>query len=183
MNSDAPLVATPAVLTKRVDELVRYYRQVHVERMQDIPILNAALNVEAVSFEWAPSDQNTTAPVTPVAQGVLITPWFMSLVRVPAAVEPNGGRVGCSFLRAFGRERFAFIGAYDDELGYHESCALFSPMHEFASQEVARQTAQGVLDLIKPVAQDTPAAPRAEAIPGRRAFLLGRFHAGGAERV
>ena len=41
-----------AALQTRVQTLVDFYRRVQVERMQGIPLLNAALCVEAVGFEW-----------------------------------------------------------------------------------------------------------------------------------
>ncbi|WP_296764817.1 [NiFe]-hydrogenase assembly chaperone HybE [Thiobacillus sp.] len=183
MNPAVPLAPTPALLAQRVDELVHYYRRVQTERMQGIPLLNAALQVEAVGFEWGLSAGNAVTDATPVTQGVLITPWFMSLVRLPAAVEPHAGRVARSFVRDFGIERFEFIGAHDVVLGYHESCALFSPMNGFTSQDVARETAQEVLALTRPAAQATPTVPRTEPMPARRAFLLGRISAGGAGRA
>lgn len=180
MNPAIPLAPTPALLAQRVDALVRYYRRVQTERMQGIPLLNAVLQVEAVGFEWDLSAGDAFTDAAPVTQGVLITPWFMSLVRLPAAVEPHAGRVARSFVRDFGIERFEFIGAHDAELGYHESCALFSPMDGFSSQAVARATAREVLVLTRPVAQATPAVSRTGPMPARRAFLLGRGSAGGA---
>ena len=47
----------------RVSALVNFYRLVQAERMQGVPILNPALSVEAVGFEW--SDEGQT-----VAEGV-----------------------------------------------------------------------------------------------------------------
>jgi len=149
----------------RVAALVDFYRRVESERMQGIPILNPALRVEAAGFRLADEEDA-------VAEGVLITPWFMSLVRLPLAVQDHGGRVGRKRVLAFGNERFDFIGAHDPALGFHESCALFSPMADFRSQDQARETAQAVLDQLRP----PPAAPAAaaEPMPARRAFFLGR---------
>lgn len=157
-----------AALDDRVQQLVGFYRQVQTGRMQGIPILNPALCVEAVGFRLAGED-----PV--IVEGVLITPWFMSLVRLPMAHEAHGGRVGRSAVHGFGNERFDFIGAHDPAIGFHQTCALFSPMGDFRSQDQARETAAEVLALLRPA----PAAPRtdgaaASAVPPRRAFLLGR---------
>lgn len=152
----------------RVSALVNFYRLVQAERMQGVPILNPALSVEAVGFEWRDEGQT-------VAEGVLITPWFMSLVRLPAAVEGHGGRVARKSVHEFGNERFEFIGAYDPALGYHETCALFSPMGGFQSQEQARETAHAALGLLRPA----PAPAVAEPVPSRRAFFTGRRSAPG----
>lgn len=160
----------------RVQALVDFYRRVERERMQGIPLLNPALAVEAVGFAWSGGDEDEDGqPVPLVAEGILVTPWFMSLVRLPAAVEPHRGRVGRSRVHAFGCERFDFLGAYDEAIGFYETCALFSPMAEFADQAFARETAQAALAQLRPA----PAPPPAEPAPARRAFLLGRMR--GAE--
>lgn len=150
----------------RVSALVDFYRHVHTERMQGIPILNPALWVEAVGFQRADSADEETAPV---AEGVLITPWFMSLVRLPAAVEDHGGRVARKAVRGFGTERFEFIGAHDPAVGFHEACALFSPMADFRDQAQARATAEAVLAELRPAP-----VPAAQPVPARRAFLMAR---------
>ena len=150
------------VLDGRILALEGFYRFVQAERMQGIPLLNAALQVEAVGFEWGAEAEEA------VAEGVLITPWFMSLVRLPAQALPHAGQVGRSFVRAFGSERFDFIGAHDPAVGYHETCALFSPMGEFGTQALARETAREALALTRPVPPAVPAP-----VPPRRAFFLG----------
>lgn len=152
-------------MEQRVAALVDFYRRVETERMQGIPILNPALRVEAAGFRLADEEDA-------VAEGVLITPWFMSLVRLPLAVQDHGGRVGRKRVLAFGNERFDFIGAHDPALGFHEACALFSPMAGFRSQDQARETAQAVLDQLRP--PPVAPAPAAEPLPARRSFLLGR---------
>lgn len=172
----AGLQPTAAVLAQRVDALTEYYRRVQTERMAGVPLLNAALCVEAVGFEW------TTPPevgAMPVAEGVLITPWFMSLLRLPLSHLPHGNRVGRKSVREFGCERFEFIGAHDISVGYHESCALFSPMEGFTSQALARDTARASLALVRPAAAPGPAVP-AEPVPARRAFLMGLRPGSGA---
>ena len=151
----------------RVTALVDFYRQVQTERMQGIPILNPALTVEAVGFEWTGAGDDAL----PVGEGVLITPWFMSLVRLPAMQQDHGGRVARKTVRDFGSERFEFIGAHDPAIGYHETCALFSPMGGFGSQAQAVETARASLALLRPGPEpEVPAAP----VPSRRAFFTAR---------
>ena len=75
---------------------------------------------------------------------------------------------------AFGTERFDFIGAHDPSVGFHEACALFSPMADFRDQAQARETAQAVLDQLRPAPPAPAPVVEAEAMPARRAFFLAR---------
>ncbi|MBE0586466.1 MAG: [NiFe]-hydrogenase assembly chaperone HybE [Hydrogenophaga sp.] len=171
-------MASPAQLAARVQALVDFYRHVQHERMQDIPLLNPALHVEAVGFEWAAGAEETTEPM---AEGVLITPWFMSLLRLPSMNLPHGNRVGRKAVRDFGSERFEFIGAHDPALGYHEACALFSPMNGFTSQDLVRETTLASLALVRPEPETPVEAPvAAEPLPARRAFFMARRPDAGA---
>lgn len=157
----------------RVNALVDFYRRVETERMQGIPILNPQLRVEAVGFRRADTEPGDGA----VAEGVLITPWFMSLVRLPLAVQDHAGRVAHKAVRGFGTERFDFIGAHDPAVGYHEACALFSPMADFRSQAQARETAEAVLAQLRPAPQAASqpvAVAVAEPVPARRSFFMAR---------
>jgi [NiFe] hydrogenase assembly HybE family chaperone len=163
--------AQRCALDERVQVLVNFYRHVQTERMQGIPLLNPALWVEAVGFEWSEGEGGAG----PVAEGVLITPWFMSLLRLPSTNLAHGNRVGRKAVRDFGSERFDFIGAHDPAIGYHETCALFSPMNGFTSQDLARETALASLALVRPVSETPVAAPlAAEPLPARRAFFMAR---------
>lgn len=174
----APSQPTPEWLDQRVSALVTHFVRVQTERMAGIPLLNPALSVEAVGFGWAAGTQETADPV---AEGVLITPWFMSLLRLPAHNLPHGNRVGRKTVRDFGCERFDFIGAHDPAIGYHETCALFSPMNGFTSQDLARETALASLALVRPAPEAPVAAPvAAEPLPARRAFFMARRPDAGA---
>lgn len=163
-------------MEQRVAALVDFYRHVHTVRMAGIPILNPALSVEAVGFRLAATPEGAE-PGEPVAEGVLITPWFMSLVRLPLALQPHGNRVARKFVRDFGSEGFEFIGAHDDAVGYHETCALFSPMDGFATQAQAVETALASLALVRPEPAKVVAP---EPVPARRAFFMARRTGPGA---
>lgn len=178
----------------RVRELTGYFDMVLAERMSDVPIINTRLDVEAVGFEFAArkaekhssggDDTDSATAITDplitdplhgydgaIGEGVLITPWFMSLVRLPAEPFEAANFSGSKCTRSFGAEQFEFLGHQEEGRGalpgYFETCALFSPMTEFADQSFARQTAQHVLEMLRTeTAQTQPA-------PGRRAFLTG----------
>jgi [NiFe] hydrogenase assembly HybE family chaperone len=166
------------LLHQRVSALVAHFVRVQTERMAGVPLLNPALRVEAVGFEWAGGAEEGSEPV---AEGVLITPWFMSLLRLPANNLPHGNRVGRKTVRDFGSERFDFIGAHDVAIGYHETCALFSPMNGFTSQDQARDTALASLALVRPLPEAAGVAPVAvESLAPRRAFFMARRPDAGA---
>ena len=57
-----------------VESLVSTYRDIVQPRMSSLPMFNQALRVEAVDFQ----------PHQDRAYGVIITPWFMNLVVLPA---------------------------------------------------------------------------------------------------
>lgn len=184
MRTATPPPANAATLRERVNALTQHFVHVQTVRMAGIPLLNGALCVEAVGFEWAAADA-----AAPVAEGVLITPWFMSLVRLPLQALPHGNRVGRSVVHPFGCERFDFIGAHDEAIGFHETCALFSPMSGFASQAMARETALASLALVRPTAPagaDTLPAPPAlasappvEPVSSRRFLFTGGLQRNG----
>lgn len=178
----APQPEAVAPWATRVDALVQVYQRVQAGPMQGLPLLQPGLAVEAVGFQPGADDPH-------VAEGVLITPWFMSLLRLPLAWQDGATQVGRKQALAFGNEVFDFIAAHDPALGLHAACALFSPMGAFASQDQARDTAQAVLAQLRqpaaagpatataaqPPALSGDASARAPApVPARRAFLLAR---------
>ena len=107
------------------------FHRILCEQMQDMPMVNPALAVEAVGFR----------PWRDHWLGVLVTPWFMNLMLMP--------RVAAQWPAIAERETrhyvfpagvFEFIGARDPALGDYQACSLFSPMFDFADQASARAT-------------------------------------------
>lgn len=163
-----------ALVEARAAALAAAFRDIEATRMQDVPILNARLHVQSVGFEPDRSEPG-------LALGVLVTPWFINLVRLPldAASEGTLAGVGETRARSAGTVRADFIGAHEPAVGRFEACSLFSPVLEFADQAAARATAEEVLRMLrKPTPVDAPAsraaAPSATPAPDRRAFLFGR---------
>ncbi len=159
--------------------LERTFQRVLAQQMQDMPMVNPALTVEAVGFrEWNGH-----------WLGILITPWFMNLVlmpRVAASWHAIGERE--SRHHVFPAGVFEFIGGRDAVLGDYQACSLFSPMFEFANQAGARDTAVAALDALFDAASreagDAPVPQRATeaAAPApapvapavsKRSFLFG----------
>ena len=154
------------LLDARVAALVALYRRVQRERMDGVPLMHPGLVVHAEGFE---PEAGGAAAV-----GVLVTPWFMNLVRLPLAGDAPVAPAGATRARVVGTTRMDFIGAHEPGFGAYEVCSLFSPMFEFADHAAAEATARAVLAALR--GGDAPAAPQAS----RRALLFG--HAGGAAR-
>lgn len=182
---DAPTTAeslAEAGLAQRLRVLEAGFRQVAATRMRGVPVLNPALQVQAVGFRLHPAaarpggwaEPDTVSPAW--ASGVLVTPWFMNLLRLPlrpltavAAVETGWLAPGACASRALGTHPLDFIGALEGEgqpgeLGAFEVCSLFSPMFQFADQAAAVATACEVLKLLRePAAEAAPVPAPAPA--------------------
>ncbi|GMV45936.1 MAG: hypothetical protein AMXMBFR66_13340 [Pseudomonadota bacterium] len=158
--------AATAALRARVAALCALFEHVARTRMAGLPLLHAGLAVHAEGFEPEADGR--------CAWGVLLTPWFMNLVRLPLAADASMALPGRSCARTVGCERLDFIGAHDPGLGAYEICSLFSPMSAFVDQAAAVATAQAVLAELRrpPPGPATPPGPAPE--PARRALLLGR---------
>ncbi|MBH2009912.1 MAG: [NiFe]-hydrogenase assembly chaperone HybE [Xanthomonadaceae bacterium] len=158
------------VLSLRVKALAALYQHIASTRMQGIPLLNPAVQVEAVGFELVKPEGNE--PET-TGIGVLITPWFMNLVWLPLRRLDLAKQVGSKVPRYVGRECFEFIAAHEDGFGSYEACSLFSPVFEFENHQAAVATAQAVLNMLRQPASTAAQAALPQA-PARRAFLFGR---------
>lgn len=158
-------------LKHRVAELAALFTHIAHTRMAGVPVLNAALQVEAIGFECLPPGEGDAAGL-----GILVTPWFMNLVRLPLQRDDSAAQVGRTHEEPLAGQRFGFIGAHEAAVGAFGACSLFSPMFEFADQPTARATALDVLAHLRP--SPVPAA-RTEPVPARRSFLFGRSAAPG----
>ena len=151
-----------AVVQARVAQLEQVFAHIGATRMHGVPVLNTALRVQAVGFEVVGGEGGGAAQVL---QGILITPWFMNLLRLPLALAPDTAAVGTSApvpgskrSHLCGEQLFEFIAGHEEALGSFEACSLFSPMFEFANQAGAVSTATEILKLLR-----TPPEPRAPA--------------------
>ena len=142
------------------------FRRIERTRMADMPMLNPALSVEAVDF--ALHDGHWL--------GVLVTPWNLSLMRLPGRAEGwVGAPEGQRLMLRYPAGEFAFLGGSEPEIGEYLACSLFVTMEPFPDHETARQTARATrLTLLQPPAAEPAASPEAPASPGRRGFLTGR---------
>jgi len=115
------------------------FTRIQRERMADVPMLNPALQVQAVGFTvWEG-----------YCLGVLITPWFMNLMllspqddawaRLPAGTKLN---------HRFPSGTYEFILGEGERIGRYLMCSLFSPVFEFQDQAAAVATAGAVLETL-----------------------------------
>lgn len=137
------------------------FRRIQAERMAGLPLLNPALEVAALGFARHEIDW----------RGVLVTPWCVDLLLLPATADwPVPGPHERVF-RQYAAGNFAFLPNYEDGLGDYLICALIHDMKQFPDQETARMTAQAcliALDLAPGQPQPDAAAPSSSA---RRKFL------------
>lgn len=159
--STAPLAAVAA--------LQSLFEHIARTRMAGVPLLQPGLRVQVVGFERLPAEPS-------VALGVLVTPWFMNLVRLPLDASASPGMAGPTqrVRRVVGDASIDFIGTDEAPVGRFECCSLYSPMHDFRSQDDAVAVAAAVLQALR---QAGRAAPQQ---PARRGFLLGRGAGGSA---
>lgn len=146
------------------------FRRIARSRMGGVAILNPALEVEAVGFRPWGDDWI----------GVLVTPWFMSLICLPGPASAWETRASGTRLDvALPSGAYEFLSAHEDELGPYLTSSLFSPMFEFPDMARARQVAAAVLaEVFTQAEPDAPPAPspaglaaRLEQPVSRRGFL------------
>jgi [NiFe] hydrogenase assembly HybE family chaperone len=154
-------------LAQRVARLEAAFAAIGRTRLAGLPLLHPKLQVQALGFERLADEA--------LALGILVTPWFMNLLRLPLADSAPVLPVGEVAEREVGPHRMQFMGAHEAAIGgngRYEMCSLFSPMHEFIDHEAAVATAREVLALLRPVPAAVSAPP--VNVPARRGFLFGR---------
>jgi [NiFe] hydrogenase assembly HybE family chaperone len=165
---DALPSARMTLLNQRVQQLMQGFTHIAATRMQGLPLVNQALQVEAIGFE-AVVGVDADGAETLAGVGILLTPWFMNLIWLPLQ-GPDVLAVGATRVHRIGVTDFVFIGANDDRTGGYEMCSLFSPMFEFSDQLAARETGHQALALVRRTDKAEPVvSPNT-----RRAFLFGR---------
>jgi [NiFe] hydrogenase assembly HybE family chaperone len=135
-STSSPNASNLPARDETATRLEQVFRQIAATRMAGLPILNAALEVEAFGFREYDGRR----------MGVLITPWFMNLVALPG---PDDGWAAASSgaLRILDLPAgpVPFLHAHEATLGPYLSHSLFSPMQDFPDQGYARAVAAEVL--------------------------------------
>ncbi len=128
-------MATPLTPAEqaRIQHLVTQFRWIGEERMKDLGLYNPALQVEAVGFR----------PWDGWLAGVLVTPWFMNFVMLPAdpANSLAGVELGSRRRIALPKGEVVFVVGEVEEIGPYLSYSIHSPMGHFADHAGASTTA------------------------------------------
>lgn len=141
---DLPAVAAPVAADPHLDKQLAQmpgrfeatFREIHSAKMKGVPFVNETLGVKAIGFRAHEGR----------ALGVLVTPWFMNLVLLPAAGEDwSQLKTGEKELIDFPSGTYEFLAANRPETGPYKACSLFSPMFDFSSMLQAVETAQAVI--------------------------------------
>ncbi len=160
--------------------LVAALQVIERERMASLPLLNRALEVAVVGFsQWGGRDSS-------LRLGVVVTPWFMNLTLLAQGEESPWQQrsVGERIELTVGEEEFRFVVNEVDGYGRCLTHALYSPMHQFASQTDALDVAESLISrLTRPPQMDGKAGARrqqAGELQGEslEAAALERFMAG-----
>ncbi|EEW24949.1 [NiFe]-hydrogenase assembly chaperone HybE [Rhodobacter ferrooxidans] len=128
-------MAVQAEIARRTGLLVAGFKEVWHSKMRDVPLVNAALHVEAVGFQ----------PHEGRLLGVLVAPWFMNLVLLPGEEDWSGHPAGQKVQVDFPSGSYEFIHNAREMVGPYMACSLFSPMADFASQLQAVEVARAVM--------------------------------------
>ncbi len=121
------------------ENLVLAFECIRQEQMQDIPLLNPRLQVEALGF------QEYQGRVI----GIILTPWFMNLIMLPGKKDHwDELQLGDKQQHEFPSNTYTFMVNEIDGIGRCLTHSLYSPMNEFESQDHAVAAAKGFLDLL-----------------------------------
>lgn len=147
--------ATQSFITP--DALTQRFCAIYRESMQDLPIVNTALDVEAVGFREFGGH----------SLGVLVTPWFMNLVLLPADDTWARLAAGDTARIELPAGKLEMTATHDERLGLYLSAVLFRSTSDIAEQALARDIAREIMhDLFVEAPRGRPLSRR-ELFTGR----------------
>lgn len=146
------------VKTDIVIELVRHFESIYREHMQGLPIVNPQVAVEAVGFQDFEGHR----------LGVLITPWFMNLVLLPARDEWRDSAQGDTSTIGFPSGPIEFTSCRDDKLGTYLTAVLFRSVANLPDQPTARTVARQVMTELFLPSRNERKLSRRELLTGLR---------------
>ena len=133
----------------RVAQLEQVFANIGATRMHGVPVLNKALRVQALGFEIVDRDGGPDGYDGGDAQvllGILITPWFMNLLRLPlvpgtevtaassttsapASATTSARAPGSKRSHLCGEQLFEFIAAQEEALGRDRKSTRLNSSH------------------------------------------------------
>ncbi len=139
-------------------EIEAVFRRIEREQMQGIPLLNPALQVQTIGFQ---TYQGRTL-------GIVITPWMMSLMLLPAAGEDwSSLQLGDKQHHRLPSNEFRFMVNEIDGIGICQTHSLYSPMHEFMNQDHAVAAAESFMQTLMVEVEHPDTDPHDEELLGR----------------
>lgn len=138
------------------------FARIQRERMADVDLLNPALSVAAVGFARHADDW----------RGVLVTPWGIRLLLLPAVADWPVPASHERMIRRYPAGDFVFLANHEEGLGDYLACPLVHDMRNFADQETALLTARACLIALDMAPEQPAPEPDAPSSPTRRGFLF-----------
>ncbi len=175
MSAVANEAETAARLRARLEDV---FSRIARERMAGLPMVNERVRVEAFGFERLDNWH----------VGVMLTPWFMNLMLLPAEDAPAAhamiGAIGDTQRMTLPAGRVDCIVGGEEGIGRWLACSLFSPVFEFADHAAAAETARAALRaLLTPEGSDPAEAATPEADERDDAAKLEQAFASGFARA
>jgi [NiFe] hydrogenase assembly HybE family chaperone len=142
-------------LSRRIEAV---FQRIEQEQMRGIPLLNPALRVQCVGLQ---AYQGRSV-------GIVITPWLMNLLLLPAADEDwSELQLGAKQTHRFPANEFRFLVNEIDGIGTCQTHSLHSPMHEFMHQEHAVAAAESFMQTLMVEVENPDTDPHDEELLGR----------------
>lgn len=145
-------------MSERVAELVRHFQAIYIKHMQDLPIVNPRVEVAAVAFREFEDHE----------LGVLITPWFMNLVLLPAGDAWRDSAQGDTTTIDFPSGPIEFTTSRDDALGTYLTAVLFRSVSDLPDAKTARVVAEKVMENLFVETRKQRSLSRRELLTGWR---------------
>ncbi len=134
------------------------FQRIEREQMQGIPLLNPSLQVETLGFQ---TYEGRTL-------GIVITPWMMSLILLPAEGEDwSSLKLGDKQHHRLPANEFRFLVNEIDGIGPCQTHSLYSPMHEFMNQDHAVAAAESFMQTLMVPVEHPESDPHDEELLGR----------------
>jgi [NiFe] hydrogenase assembly HybE family chaperone len=142
-------------LTRKIEDV---FQGIEQEQMQDIPLLNPALKVQSIGF------QTYQGRII----GIIITPWMMNLLLLPAEDEDWGAlKLGDKTHHRLPANEYRFMVNEIDGIGICQTHSLYSPMHEFMNQDHAVAAAESFMQTLMVEVEEPDTDPQDEELLGR----------------
>jgi [NiFe] hydrogenase assembly HybE family chaperone len=144
-----------STLTRQIEDA---FQRIEQEQMQEIPLLNSALQVQSIGF------QNYDGRTI----GIIITPWMMSLLLLPAENEDwSDLKLGDKTHHRLPANEYRFMVNEIDGIGVCQTHSLYSPMHEFMNQDHAVAAAESFMQTLMVKVEHPVTDPHDEELLGR----------------